>query len=301
MSRTDANPLSLCLTWMLVVGLLALAGQVGAATFYGHDDSFNVYFIDTDGPTVTLLGNGGGSYGPEIQLTPDGSTLLIATTSSELVHVSPTTGTQTGVVTVVYPTLPAPHDDLNVSTAMEYVGGTLYAAFDESGPETGPGYLGTINPANGATTAIGELTGMNAPAGGLAYSNGVMYAVSSANSVFSQLYTVDLATGAATLIADITYQGAQVEAMTALAIVDGVAYTKSNDTTGGVDNETLYTIDLSSGALTPVFDMGQFIIALTNAQTEQAEAIPTMGTWGFIVLVVGLGLAALLAIRRFSL
>ncbi len=115
--------------------------------------------------------------------------------------VNPITAVNYGPTVVSFPD--TPNDNERTATALEYVGDTLYAAFENPGPETGPGFLGTLNPATGATTGIGVLTGMNAPAGGFAYWNETMYAVSSADSRFFQLYTINLATGDA-LVADIT-------------------------------------------------------------------------------------------------
>ena len=98
-------------------------------------------------------------------------------------------------------------------------------------------------------------------------------------------------------IADITLGGDQVEAMTALTIVDGIAYTKSNDTTGGTDQDTLYRLDLTSGALTPVYTMtaGNFV-GLTSAASPTAQSIPVMPGWALAflgALLAGLGLTRL--------
>lgn len=274
----------------MLSAMALLSSQASAALLLGSGASGNTTLvqIDTVAQTVTTVGDPG-EYGPEIQLTPDASTVLMTDTSGNLWSIDPSDGSNLGSTTIIFPD--TPDDNENTATALEFVGGTLYAAFDRAGPETNPGYLGTINPATGATTGIGTLTGMNAPAGGLAYSGGTMYAVSSANSEFSQLYTVNLATGAATLVSDITFGGNQVEAMTALAIVDGVAYTKSNDTTGGVDENVLYSLDLNTGELTEVFDMGQYVVALTTATattggTGEASAIPTLPQWAMIIMAL---------------
>jgi len=276
-----------------------LSSQANAAQLFGSGSSSDttLYQIDTVAQTVTAVGDMG-EYGPEIQLTPDASTVLMTDTSGNLWSIDPNDGSNLGSTAISFPD--TPNDNENTATALEFVGTTLYAAFDQAGPESGPGYLGTINPATGSTTGIGTLTGMNAPAGGLAYSSGTMYAVSSANSEFSQLYTINLVTGAATLVSDITFGSSQVEAMTALVIVDGTAYTKSNDSTGGVDVNFLYSLDLNTGELTELFDMGEFVVALTIGTATAADAesspVPTMTQWAMIIMalvLVGFGASRL--------
>ncbi len=277
-------------SFWIVAALLPLSITANAALLFGHDRDSNLFLIDTVAQTATLVGDMGlGNRAPELELTPDGATLVLPDNEELVWSVDPATGANSGSIAISFPDTPADNED--TVTALEYVGNTLYAAFDQAGPETGPGYFGTLNPATGATTGIGTLTGMNAPTGGLAYSDGTMYAVSSANSEFSQLYTINTATGAATLVADITLSGNQVEAMTALAIIDGVAYTKANDIVGGTDQETLYSLDLITGALTELFNMGENVVALSRGEefeTERAatQAVPTTSQWAMILLTL---------------
>ena len=62
MKCAEGKQLALCFTALLFVAVLATAGHVGAATFFGHDYDLNVYLIDSVGQTVTLLGDAGGSH-----------------------------------------------------------------------------------------------------------------------------------------------------------------------------------------------------------------------------------------------
>lgn len=279
----------------IAFGLIAAAGSASAlgAELLGMErgNPGDLVRFDTVAQTSTALGSislaGGFNGCPDIELSPDGTFLVCAPPNSDVQLFSAADGSSLSSAPVAYPSSP---ESFNVSTALEYVGATLYAAFDVAGPETNPGSLGTINPQTGATTLVGVLTGMNAPAGGLAYDGSTLYAISSANSVFSEIYTVNVATGAATKIADVTLNGQQVEAMTALAIVDGVAFTKSNDTTGGTDEQTIYSIDLATGVLTPVYATSYDFTTLTSSSDPVAtQAIPLAPQWMLAVL------AALLA------
>ena len=131
-----------------------------------------------------------------------------------------------------------------------------------------------------------------------AYWNDTLYATSSADSRFSYLYTINLATGEATEVAPITLAGEPVEAMSALEIVDGVAYTKSNDRynpTNGIAPQSLYTLDLTTGELTELFDMGVFIVALTRGDAVAHSAVPVASTWALISLVL---LLAVFGVQR---
>ena len=88
-------------------------------------------------------------------------------------------------------------NDGRIFNGLEYIGNTLYGA--SAGDSDFDSILSILNPANGLSTAIGP-TGQG-PIAGLAYdsSSGVMYGIAGAGSP-AQLYTIDLATGAATPI-----------------------------------------------------------------------------------------------------
>jgi hypothetical protein len=250
----------------------------------------NLVRIDTAAQTSTVLGSisvtGGFNGCPDIELSPDGTSLVCAPPEADLQFFSAANGSALRSTPIAYPAAPEAFD---VSTALEYVGTTLYASFDVAGPETNPGSLGTIDPQTGATTLVGVLTGMNAPTGGLAYDGTTLYAISSANTVFSELYTVNRGTGAATKIADVTLNGQRVEAMTALVIADGVAFTKSNDTTGGTNRETIYSINLATGVLTPVYTTTFNFSTLTSAVATVATpavSVPVGTQWMLAMLAL---------------
>jgi hypothetical protein len=290
----------------IAVGLVAVTCSTSAmgAVLLGMErgNPGNLVRVDTTAQTSTVLGpitvTDGFNGCPDIDLAPDGTFVVCAPPDGSLQRFSAVNGSALGSTPIAYPTSP---EIFNVSTALEYVGSTLYAAFDVAGPEIDPGALGTINPQTGATTLVGVLTGMNAPAGGLAYNGTTLYAVSSADSVFSELYTVNLATGAATKIANITLNGQQVWAMTALTIEGGVAFTKSNRTEGGTNPQTIYSLNLATGALTPVYTTTFNFSTLTSAgftpQTQtQAVLVPVGTPW--VLATLALLLAAVGMIMR---
>ena len=180
----------------------------------------------------------------------------------------------------------------------------MYVSWDCSGPESFPGRLGTIDVDTGEITDIGSLSTMISPAGGLAYHEGTMYAVGSADSEVSELHSVDLSSGATTKIADITLGGEQAWAITALAVVDGQAYVKTNSNQlvdgGAIDKSAIYSLDLGTGALTEAFtqdgtDYG--FASLTNFDGNRSGLGPSVpvpmlppAVLLFLCLLTGLGL-----------
>ena len=169
-------------------------------------------------------------------------------------------------------------------TALEFAGSTLYGSFHDAGPESGDGILGTINTITGAISTIGPMTGMNRPTGGLQFLGGTMYAVSSTDNNDSRLFTVDLNSGAAALVANLTLNAVQQEAVSALAYTDDKMYTvisRPFDT-------NLYSIDLDTGAMTVEFDLGTSFNSLT------ADVIPESSAYALILAVS----VALCALRR---
>ena len=245
-----------------VLACLLVTNQAYAALLYGHDGrSGTLYDIDTVAQTVTPVGGGGTRSGPEIELSPDSSTIYSVdrnTYPSQLVLIDPTTGSNTGTLVLSgYP------GGTNIITALEFVGSTLYASFDQSGPESGAGILGTVDIGTGAITTIGTMTGMNRPTGGMAEVNGTVYAVTATDQNDSRLFTIDLSNGAATVVGNLTLGGTQFEAASALAYADGKMYVQFTMNNSYIWDTNLYSIDLSSGALTLEFDLGVSINALS--------------------------------------
>jgi hypothetical protein len=116
--------------------------------------------------------------------------------------------------------------------AMNNAGTSLYGVDSTS-------ELYSINPANGVTTAIGS-TGIAGLAGLVLSSGGVLYASDVSNG---NIYTIDTTTGAATILGS-----TGLSSPGALAIANGTLYLTAPS--GGHDY--LYTVNISTGAATPV-------------------------------------------------
>ena len=128
----------------------------------------------------------------------------------------------------------------NVVTALEYVDGFLYAGSAFQGSPFAPSEFTIVDLNTGDVSTIG-MTGVFGPLGGLAYNDGVMYAIESGNQVGTNLYTIDLATGSATSV------GSTGLTLTGLEFGnDGVLYALGQD---GF-NDQLFTLDPNTGAAT---------------------------------------------------
>jgi len=174
--------------------------------------------------------------------------------SDWLFLIDPTTGLTIGTTQLLgFPSFIDEYGEVQVTdstTAMAFVGSTLYASFSKYGYGEHTMILGTIDLSTGEITEIGKMTGMNMmPTGGLEYVGGIMYAVS-AGTGLSSLYTINLDTGAATLVAPITLNDDQIRGATALAFADGKMYTLINRAA------ELYSVDLITGVLTEEFNLG---------------------------------------------
>ncbi len=245
-----------------------LAGPpASAVTLFGHGDFDGVlYSIDTDTMVVTGLNAPNTERdccGPEIQISPNGSTIYWSTTDFDdfpqsLVSIDPVTGLTTDSLMLSGHPLDEIGNLTDTLTALEFVGNTLYGSAHDAGPETRPGVLVTVDLATGAMTEIGHMTGMNRPTGGMAWTGQTMYAVTATNNNDSSLFTIDLATGEATLVTPLTIGGAATDTVTGLAYVDGVMYAVTNRGTND-----LYSIDLATGEMTALFNMGLSVNSLT--------------------------------------
>jgi hypothetical protein len=268
--------------------LLLASSQASAGLLYAHTNfSGQLYGIDTFAQTATLIGTDTGRAGPEIQIDPAGSTVYLSIggfSGPDMTLIDPITGLTTGSMDLSL--FPGGTDAI---TALEFVGSTLYGSFHEAGPESGDGILGTINTITGAITTIGPMTGMNRPTGGLQFLGGTMYAVSSTNNNDSRLFTVNLLSGAAPLVANLTLNAVQQQSVSALAYTDGKMFTVLS-----TSETNLYSIDLDTGAMTVEFDLGTSFNSLT------ADFIPEPSTHA-LILAVPVAICAVLRKRRVNL
>ncbi len=131
-------------------------------------------------------------------------------------------------------------------------------------------------------TAIGATT-VGSPLGGLAYDVGgdVMYAVSAGGSS-PRLYTIDLASGAATLIGTASVPGAAVGGLTALEFgSDGVLYTLTNQKSSFSGH--LFSIDPVTAQMSNLGNTGGGALSSLTTATQ----IPEPGTLALLVLGAG--------------
>ena len=253
-----------CFLFLCVLACLQVTSQAHAAILYGHGNYYNphiLYRIDTVVQSVTFFEPDPDRIGPDIEISPDNSTIYMSPTpydiywepSDWLFLNDPTTGLTIGTTQLSgFPSFIDEYGEVQVTdstTAMAFVGSTLYASFSKYGYGEHTRILGTIDLSTGEITEIGKMTGMNMmPTGGLEYVGGIMYAVS-AGTGLSSLYTINLDTGAATLVAPITLNDDQIRGATALAFADGKMYTLINRAA------ELYSVDLITGVLTEEFNL----------------------------------------------
>lgn len=125
---------------------------------------------------------------------------------------------------------------------LEFVGGTLYGT-SITGPG-GPSTLSTLDPVTGASVAIGP-TGVG-PISGLAFraaGSGTMFGIGGGNSAPAVLYTINLSTGAATVVGTTSITGAG-----SLEIAGASLYVGGDNVDGG----NLYRVNPVTGASTLV-------------------------------------------------
>lgn len=216
--------------------LLAYSMTSQAVLLFAHGNDDQLYLIDTDTLSASVIGpNGVSSIISEIEQSPGGTIFGSDTVDNTLLYsIDPDTGAVFDSQSMTFPA------GGNVITAMEFAGQTLYAGFATEGGHSGTvsSILVTIDLMTGNVAVVGA-TGITNPLGGLAYDGATMYAVSAGGS--GSLYTIDLDTGAATLI------GATGFAMTALEFgADGVLYGLPR--TRSPFSNHLLTIDTVTGA-----------------------------------------------------
>lgn len=160
-----------------------------SSTLYGNDSKGKFFSININNGLGTAVGPFG-TAGSEIEISPTG-TGYVQSTGTLLSSFNPLTG----IIN------PGPIDDAHNFNAFEYVAGTLYGTSDD-GPN-----LWTLNPSSGAATLIGPVQNETYFNTGLAYdfATSRMFAIDTgdpATTFTSTLYTINLATGFASPIAD---------------------------------------------------------------------------------------------------
>ena len=173
--------------------------------------------------------------------------------------------------------------------------GKLYAATISSGgsPSSATSTLYSIDTTTGAATVIGTFGAGIISSGDLAFANwngsspGTLYAnVNVGNSSVSQLASINLATGAATVIG--AYTGAN-------GAFQGLANSATNN--GGlfsIDSQYVYSVNTSTGAGTQLFKYTAGQVTSVRGAAAFGEAIPAPAALG----IFGLGLAGLALVRR---
>jgi hypothetical protein len=244
-----------CRLLPILLFALALDTSVWAAPLlYGVDRAGIVYSIDGATGASVVIGSSGATLANEIEVDTTGTGwLLYGSGLQQLQQVDLTTAALIGTAV----TLPGEFSGL------EFVNGTLYG----SGAVNG---FYSIDPVTGSATLIGS----GVRAGGLAYhaASGTMYGVG-----IGEFFTVDLTTGAKTLIASIGSNRGRSLAFGG----DGLLYTE--------ELGVLYRLDLATGAMTTV---GPTVHVLGLA--SPLAVVPEPGT----LLLVTAGLAGVLARRR---
>ncbi|MGK7931300.1 MAG: PEP-CTERM sorting domain-containing protein [Microcystaceae cyanobacterium] len=167
-------------------------------------------------------------------------------------------------------------------TALELIDGVLYggAAIGGSG-STSFAELATIDVNTGLVSIIGA-TSIGGPLGGLAYNGSTAYAVQAGGQNPTDLFTIDLATGASTSVGS---TGVQLSGLEFGA--DGVLYA-----TGiGSNSGQLYTINPTDGSSTLIGSIagGSQVRAITSSFSG-TQSVPEPGTIFGLLTVASVGL-----------
>lgn len=157
-----------------------------------------------------------------------------------------TVDTATGAITLI---ANAPNSLGEGWTSLDYdsTTGNLYGS---SGVCNSVSHLWTINPATGASTQVGEITGATCIVAIAVNPDGLMYGF---DIVSDSLYAIDKTSGAAALIGSVGFNANYAQDMT-FDQATGVLYLAGFD--GGAFTDQIYTVDLTTGAATSVGDIG---------------------------------------------
>ena len=230
--------LTMLIATAAVLGLAnAAQAQQGPAQLWalGGDD---LWAFDETGPlntgTLEFTAVAGGSF-PEVEYT--GSSWVIVEQSNGLMEVWDAISKT--LVLSVAADYSASTIGANSITAMETIGGSLYAAASVAGSSSTAGSeFGTLDPTTGVFTPIGH-TGGTKPISGMAYDGTTLYAVTGGGTD-SPLFSINLLTGAASDLG--------------LLIVDGGSGSKFTDVEFGADG-LLYAVEIDDTTSLGIIDI----------------------------------------------
>jgi hypothetical protein len=230
---------SLKVALLVSLSLCLLVGFAQADTIYQTgDDGTALYITDSTTGSSTLVGLFGYNSVYGDAFSPSGQ--LYAMVDSYYPSTLATVNLNTGAATPVG----APTGISDLMGIAFTPSGTLYAASWDTNS------LYSLNPSTGAATLVGSL-GMTGAVMDLSwdYRNGTMYAIASEGPSGSQLYMVDLTTGAATLVTNIPGDDCLMG-----LIIDSAGNFLATDWCSG--NSPLYKIDPATGDLTSLGSTG---------------------------------------------
>jgi hypothetical protein len=219
------------------VGVALGDNERGGGTLYGSDTSRNLFTLNLATGAATPVGTlpGNGLQVTEIAYDNFGQAAWLQYGGTVF------EGQQFNIANAAGIGGPIANVPGETFTGMTYDGSILYASGITSTGGTAPSDLRVLDPTTGHSTLIG-MTGVNGPMAGLAYdpAAGVLYGLEGGQHTTNNLFTLNLATGAATPIFSTGFAGGS------LAFgPDGMLYAGSN--TG-----QLYRINLAGHSVSLV-------------------------------------------------
>ena len=298
---------------VLLLGLFAIGAPAAASTIYAGDiDSDDLSAVDSGTANALFVGNLGEnlSFGGLAYDTSTG-TMYVSDIELESGYGLATVNLTTGAATI----LGGHVNSSNIwGLAYDSANDVLYGADGSNGG------LATLDRVTGESTLIGSYGDLRADLiCGLAYDAGTdtLYGVSAyedtgdapaggrgngaaaapqGSGVNSQLFTLNRATGAATLVGSlgITLDGSNVRCGLEIDPVGG-------DLVAGAYDGSLYRIDKATLQVTAVGNTGIAIDALgAPPQANSWVDVPTLSIGGLALLALALAAVAALVLRRRS-